>query len=792
MKAQDSQLCTFLEVVNTKFIVPVYQRPYSWKKENCEILLKDLQAIHDNGYSSHFFGGIVYVARDVAGYREYLIIDGQQRITTISILLIVIRNYILDNRLNIGINTEQITNTYLINLYLNKETKLHLIEEDAKCYNKILHRKHISEYSAIIQNYDYFYNEISKLNADEILNIYSSIFKLSIVNVSLYPENGDDPQLIFESLNSTGLGLEEVDKIRNYILMNLDSFEQKDVYDNYWKPIEDLVLRNDLNKLLRYYLASKSSELPNEKKLYFHFKQYVSNKNIKIKNLLEDLLRYARWYQNIKNPNIKSQGFNIILSRLNKLDVNSSIPLVFNLFDAYECSKLSEIEFENCLILIENYLVRRTICALSTNPLNKVFVGLANEMNMYVETRNISFYEAFKFALLNKSGKSRFPNNYDFKDKFHTFELYNSKAPLRKYLLEMIENYNMKEKMAIEELVESNVLTIEHIMPQTLNDEWIEHLGEEWESTHSKYIDTFGNITLTAYNSEYSNHSFEFKKNLEKKGFIYSKLNLNNYVKSAHKWTKEEILERSEVLYNIAESIWWLPKSALDRTVNEGWFNWDDEIDFNKYTISKVSCFGKEHFIENILELYRVINVQLYENEPFLYLNTQLVEISKSTELYIKPLKINNDVYIEGNFSDNTLLDKLFKLINNLEIENKNIRLYASLKKNNMLFNLENEDTYYSLSIGKLAFELFSNLIKFNKINNTEIEKFKSKEYSKKIFNKTNYPIFADSREHLKGITGPHRYKKEPIYIKDNKLFITNDWYEGNREDLINWYKNKI
>lgn len=231
MKASESCMYRFLDGADKKFIIPVYQRPYSWKKSNCKELFNDLMEVYKKGYENHFFGSIVYVAQEDSGHHEYIIIDGQQRITTVSLLLLAIRNYILSNETiqNIGIKTNKITNAYLIDEYADEDEnlKLKLIQEDKEIYEKLVKNEEVGEPdSNIVINYNYFLREISKLNADELKGLYDSIMKLVIVNISLNPANGDDPQLIFESLNSTGLDLLESDKIRNYVLMNMSIKEQ--------------------------------------------------------------------------------------------------------------------------------------------------------------------------------------------------------------------------------------------------------------------------------------------------------------------------------------------------------------------------------------------------------------------------------------------------------------------------------------------------------------------------------------------------------------------------------------
>ncbi len=274
MKANESYIHQFLDGSDKKFIIPVYQRPYSWKKKECKILFTDLMSVYKKKYESHFFGGIVYVAHNTAAKNEYIIIDGQQRVTTISILLLAIRNYVLENNISSIINPKKITNAYLCDEYSDDERKLKLklVQGDDQAYDKLIERDVPIENNNVTANYKFFFEELSALSIPDLEGIYEAITKLIIVNISLNPATGDDPQLIFESLNSTGLALDEADKIRNYILMNINAKTQEKFYKTYWELLEKMVSRDDINKFIRYFLATKTSELANEKNLYFAFK----------------------------------------------------------------------------------------------------------------------------------------------------------------------------------------------------------------------------------------------------------------------------------------------------------------------------------------------------------------------------------------------------------------------------------------------------------------------------------------------------------------------------------------
>ena len=796
MEANKGYIHRFLEGGNKKFIIPVYQRPYSWKKENCDLLFNDLLETYIKNYDTHFFGGIVYVSNDVGGINEYIIIDGQQRITTVSILLLAIRNYIVENNIQIDIKTKQITNAYLTDEYADEEKKLKLklVRGDDQAYDKLLDGQSPIEDNSVTANYYHFYKKIKGLSIIELKGLYESIMKLEIVNVSLNPANGDDPQLIFESLNSTGVSLDEADKIRNFILMNINSKDQEKFYKKYWERLEEKVSRADINKFIRYYLATKTFELANEKKLYFEFKHYKQTKQIDTEKLLEDMMEYANWYDQIKNAKTGSKRFDEILARLNKLAVNSCIPLLFALFNAYKQEQLDILELENSFLMVENYIVRRVICGLQTNQLNKVFVALSLEINKYIKKDGISYYSAYTFAVLSKSGKSRFPNNHDFSEKFKIFDLYNSQSSLRKYLLERLENYNTKEKVAVQEQLDNGTLTIEHIMPRKLNDDWEDALGNNWEIIHTKYLHTFGNLTLTAYNSEYSNFNFLKKRDLHDKGFRYSKLELNKFLHQCECWNEDNILQRCKILYDKAEKIWCMPQSDYNPNENEQWIYWDEEFEFTNAIITKIKILGDEVLTDNIADVYRKIHHLLYELDSVVYLSKENQLFSKDDNDFRKPYELAMGIFIETNFSSSAKVNYIKKLAEIYNLESKDIQFLVKFKTNNISFNILDEKSYVkeSISVGRLAFEFFKNLIGSDKVTPEEIEFFKDKNYTKLKFKNTDYPALANNRDDNRGASTSIRYRKESIVYKGKDLYVSTQWFESDRVNLIEWYKSKL
>ena len=796
MIAKEGYIVRFLDGSDKKFVIPVYQRPYSWKKSNCELLIKDLLEVYKRGYKSHFFGSIVYVENDIGGCNEYIIIDGQQRITTVSLLLLAIRNYITDNNLEIGINTNKITTAYLTDEYADsaKKLKLKLVQGDDDAYDRLIEKTQPIANNNVTVNYNYFYEILTNLSNADIKGLYDAILKLMIVNISLNPHNGDDPQLIFESLNSTGLDLEEADKIRNYVLMKMSSSQQERIYKNYWEKLENKVSKEDINKFIRHYLAVKTRELSNENKLYFAFKSYrEKNSTLLIEDILNDILIYADFYNKIKNAKIsdKTHYLNTI-ARINKLEVNTVTPLLFDLFYAKNQGGLSEDEMSECVSVIESYIARRIICGLPTSALNKIFVGMGAEIQKYIDKNGATFIDALKYSVLSKTGKSRFPTDHDFAEKFIVYELYNAKPNTRKYFFERLENYNNRERIAVEEQIYNGELTIEHVMPQTLTKEWKESLGEKWELIHSKYIDTIGNLTLTAYNSDYSNLMFVKKKTLADKGFDFSKLSLNSYIKNCDTWSETQITKRAAELYSWAEKIWQTPITNFMPDIVEEWATLDDEIDFTNKTVLKINLLGDEIACDNITDAYKKVNATLYMLDPVLFANIENNYHSELSSDLRSPFELNAAMFIETNLSSQHKINILRELFDSFNLDYQDLKFLIKPKqKENETLNLADEATYYNVTCGELAYQMFIYLLENNKLSQNEIDKLMTKDYTRETFKKVVYPVLALSREANRGDSKTFRYYKTPINVNGTNLFISSQWFDESREDLISYFKDK-
>lgn len=605
MLAKEGFFYELLSGKDKKFCVPVYQRKYSWNLDNCRRFFEDLTNIIDKKLKSYYFGSIVFFVKNTGDYNSYSIIDGQQRITTTLLFLKAIYNVIkLEKKKNISddgseiVSLNELSNEFF---YVNPYKPFHLldiklksIDEDNQYFSELLKKNEVNKKTLIGLNYLYFYNELKNKSIYELKSYYDAFKKLCVVRVSL--DSDDDPQFIFESLNSTGLKLNESDKVRNYLLMNLEDDENKQnyLYKHYWKPIEDNT-GVEIEKFLKYYLTLKEKDFIPDKKLYNYFRQYcLNNVNISKEEILKDLFLYSKYMKIILEANNYSKDSYLKgLGRLWSLDFTTITPIVFMCLNMLENNTISKNDVNEIVSVLESYMFRRNVSNLSSAPLNKIFAYMLKEIDLLIINKNKTFKEAFISSILKKEGNSRYPNDIEFKEAFNNYDLYNAKSGLRKYFFEMMENYLNKEYTDVFKLVENNTYTIEHVMPQNLTDVWKKELGEDYQYIHEKYLHKIGNLTLSAYNSEYSNLPFNDKLNLEingiGKGFKYSKLYLNEYIASQEKWGLPEILERSKLLCEKAIKIWYYPEID-EKEVN---FNIFDSTTWDHV---KITYFAKKAF----------------------------------------------------------------------------------------------------------------------------------------------------------------------------------------------------
>ncbi|GAA8885604.1 DUF262 and DUF1524 domain-containing protein [Helicobacter pylori] len=636
MEADKNTLLKFIEDnQNNQLVIPIYQRLYSWEKEQCKQLWDDIIKIGGNDkMNGHFIGSILYVINNKTSYSNnvLLIIDGQQRLTTITLLLTALRNHLSDE-----VKRKEIEDHYLINSDKDGDKKFRLIlsESDKDTLLSLIdkdRRKPSEPSSKIMENFKLFEEWIRK-NTNQLETIFKGLEKLMIVEIAL--EKGkDDPQLIFESMNSKGMELTQTDLIRNYIVMETEIEKQEGFYNKYWRAMEEEFKQNEtlFNKFVRHYLTIKTREIPNINKVYVAFKRYQQERGIETEALLQDLQKYCGYFcQIVFKKEDDKEDLNKALGFLVDLEMDVIYPLLLELYSDYSDGVLSKDDFKHSIDLIEGYIFRRAVCGLGTNSLNKVFPSF---------TKHIQKDEYFKsleahFGYLTE--KQRFPNNDEFKDCFITIDFYRFKK--NRYFFERLENFDTKEP------VNTKGLTIEHIMPQTLTEEWKKDLGENFQAIHDKYLHTIGNLTLTGYNSEYSNKSFQEKQGMEK-GFKNSPLRLNQSLRDLESFGEEEIKKRANDLADWALKIWTYPK--LDAETLEK---------YKPKKEKKVYDLSSYKFGSHSRELFDILS---------------------------KEIKALDEKRIVENFNQDYISYKFGKNFVDIVVQNKDLKLYLNMKFNEL------------------------------------------------------------------------------------------------------------
>tara|TARA_B110000902_G_scaffold33974_1_gene36144 strand:+ start:2797 stop:4869 length:2073 start_codon:yes stop_codon:yes gene_type:complete len=555
MKASSANLLSVLKGPK-QFVIPIYQRTYSWQIAQCEKLLKDIIRISkDPSVPGHFIGSIVYFQEGihtVSDVPELLVIDGQQRLTTVSLMIAAIAEFVKENDIEIETNFTKLQNYYLLNAEEegNLRYKLLLTRKDKETLIDLIKGVPLNEDHSqrVYENFNYFKSKINKDNAEDI---YNGIQRLFIVDVALEKDK-DNPQLIFESLNSTGLDLSHADLIRNYILMGQEVNLQKELYERFWYPMEQSY-GNDYSTyfdwFMRDYLSVKTGSIPKIDMVYDSFKNYVQGDNApkSIKEVVEDIYKFSNHYVKIVLHKEPDTEINLAFKSISKLKVGVSYPYFLPIYNDYKDKVISKIELLEIISLIESYVFRRAICGIPTNSMNKTF------SNLYKTIQKDKYIESVKASLQLLESYKRFPTDSEFEKEIVMKDVYNFRS--RNYLLSKLENFKRKE------LVNVDNYTIEHVMPQNsnLSQEWRSMLGENWKAIQENYLHTIGNLTLTAYNSELSDRPFKHKKTIEG-GFNDSPIRLNDFLRKTEFWREEDILNRAKELSVKAINIW---KSAV-------------------------------------------------------------------------------------------------------------------------------------------------------------------------------------------------------------------------------------
>lgn len=691
MNGNAQKLIKYLDGASKRFIIPVYQRNYDWKMEHCKQLYDDLVKVIRQNRKSHFFGSIVSVQSESGTMEEFLIIDGQQRLTTISLLLLAIYHLLSSGKMVSRDHqlTDKILKKYLIDEYEPEEKRIKLkpIKNDQKAFGILFDQD--EEYildSNLTINYRYFYDRIQhgELDIDEL---FDAICKLEIINISLNHE--DNPQLIFESLNSTGLNLSEGDKIRNYILMGLPNDQQTKFYEKYWNRIESYT-DYDVSSFVRDYLSIKQQSTPNMNSVYPTFKKYVEDAEVAdIEPLLKDLLEYAKRYAFLIKGGHSDERLNSCIYRLNRLSTSVTRPFLLEVIRLSESGALTADELIEVFHFTESYLFRRAICDLPTNALNKIFLLLHREIIRF-DGDESHYVEKFKYALLSKRERTRFPSDEEFAECMSTRNIYGMNPKNKLYLFERLENSETSETKDVWGHLDRGEYSIEHIMPQHLTAAWIVSLGDNYEAIHTNWLHRLANLTLTAYNSHYSNSPFAEKRDMPH-GFKDSGLRINQWVGQKEQWGLPELEERDQLLKNTVIGIWPYPTSNYHPQKKQmDAIALDEDVILTGRVLSKYSFKGAEQPVASWADMYQQVITMLHsENKAVLtkLAVSQDPAVDLSLHFSISPTSFNSCRQIDTDLYVWTGTDTQYK-INNL----RKIFAIFDVPESELVFYLKDED----------------------------------------------------------------------------------------------------
>ena len=629
MRADATKFLNFLHKAN-QFVIPIYQRNYSWDEKQCQQLWEDILRVGSNeSIPLHFVGSIVYVHSSqstVAVSAPLLVIDGQQRLTTLTILLEALARTLGENEPLDGFSEKKIRNKYLSNPDENDERhyKLLLSDTDKDSLMALIRGADLPKNHSlrIKENFEFFTEKLSDKNTS-IEQVCRGIAKLMIVDIALERDQ-ENPQLIFESMNSTGKALSEADLIRNYILMGLEPTLQSSIYIDLWRPMElefgQEAYGDQFDDFMRHFLTLKTGDIPRLSEVYEAFKEYSVKffaEDGNVRDLVSDIRKYARYFVAMaldgeSNPKLKPLFDDLFKS----LNYSVSYPFLMEVYSDFEAGIIEEKDFIEVIKLVESYVFRRSICQIPTNSMNKTFAEFTRHIDKsdYLSSLKGHFYQLRSYR--------RFPSDAEFKSVLLYRDVYNYMH--RSYLLRKLENFGKKEFVSVENY------TIEHVLPQNpnLGVEWQNELGEGWKAIQERYLHTIGNLTLTGYNSEYSDRPFSEKKTM-KGGFLESPLKLNIFIAAQEKWNEIAILERANQISDETLKIWQSPILSQDEIAK--WAKAPEpEKQQTTYSIEDHEYLRRPH----VRELFDALRAEVMKIDP---------EVSETFLKYWIAYKVNTN-----------------------------------------------------------------------------------------------------------------------------------------------------
>lgn len=769
------------------FKVPVYQRNYDWSNVQCEKLYQDIMLAHERDHK-HFTGTIVYiVGLNGSNLSEVLIIDGQQRMTTVYILL----KALYDAAKGVSTRIEEEIQEVMFNRNCEEKYKVKLkpIKSDNEQLLLLIKDKidDMDRNSNIYKNYIFFKTMIEETlnNGYELGDILDGIKKLEMVEIILDKSQGDEPQKIFESINSTGLDLSLADLIRNFLLM--DDENQDELYENYWSEIEKNVGYGNLGDFVINFLNSQITRAVNAKNAYQLFKKHCEQNKLSHEDVLKQLKKTSRYYGAfIGENNCYSKEITGCLRSFSTIKQTTVLPLIFRIFTDYEDGHIDDKTLCKVLNYLLTYYVRITACEINKN--------LAKFMkSMYDRIIDGStyddYYERFVVFLNDLKANDRMPTDKEFKAALINKPLY--KKPICKFVLSVIEN-------STKEHIDVSNLTIEHILPQKENAAvWKKEVGEDYSKVYENYLHTLGNLTITGHNSELGTKSFNDKKDIIRENS--KAVILNREVLSADTWNEKAILHRAEVLASLLikqfnyEDI---HSDSIDN--NDSGFSLDSGLNLTNTKPDSFTFVGEYTKVSSWAEVLAKFMSVAYELDTpllsdlaaknYIIPNASNVYISNDKRKMRKAKEIDRSgIFYESNLSANTIVSFIRDILLQMELEPDEFTFTLS----EVPFDINDESTWAEgmIPVAKLFFNLVNDLIERDLLTENEVEKLKTKEYTKSLFPATDYPAIANKRTDNMGNSTQKRYRAKTVSYKGTDIYISTQFFDSDREEVIKWYK---
>jgi uncharacterized protein with ParB-like and HNH nuclease domain len=674
MEATQNTIVKFMQQQDTHFVIPVYQRPYTWHREQCRQLLADIRTVvHHGTMTSHFIGSIVYLRTNITSTPHVLtMIDGQQRLTSLMLLCLALYNRAKE----IG-NTrfaEEFHEKFLINKYLESEEKIKLrsVVGDDAAFRYLLDGNSHNDYpvktSHIIQNYGYFYDHVPP---SDIEIIRTGLQKLVFVEIALEADK-DDAQRIFQSLNSTGLDLSAADLIRNYVLMDRPHKLQEQLYTKYWAAIENNTREPEkgeskLSEFVRDYLTMNTRTIPNKDRVFETFKQHYTFENEQqLRERLADITALSRYYQTFLNPATEPDAaIAEHLRGIHSMQVTVAFPFLLEVAHDYAQKRISRETFLRVLAIVESYVWRRFICDLPTNALNKVFSTLYKDLN--ADDAN-DYAPSLERALVRRKGKHRFPSDEEIARELEMKDMYKIKPDNRMYFLERLENHGERIKTQVED---SEFVTVEHIFPQKPTREWERALGTELDEMKAR-VNTAANLTFSAFNASLSNRSFPHKRDLKPGGYAESTLRIDKFLATLETWNMDALRRRHEWIVKRFVSIWQYPYHAAEAIQTNESAQTLLELTFDIRDIAPNEATGREilrfEFLNTVLErcswrdVLKTVAEAVIERDPqpLLELDAEnRLAVKRVDKGFAKSMTVGNGYFIESSLSAQAITQRV-------------------------------------------------------------------------------------------------------------------------------------